>query len=266
MERKVNSQLARGIVKNLKYIPVIIGRVKNWPTYFLYYLGLRQGGGKFIMRNGAVIQDVEGTASGTIAVVFVRNHYGSVKGMATILEIGANIGVFAIYAATENPHVTLYSYEPAKANYDVLVKNIERNGYCDRVKTFNFGAAARTEDRVLNHASSPLRSFSDLDSAAAGETISCLSLSDILSRHKLAKVDLLKINAEGAEYEILYNSDPACFKKIDEIRLEYHKHDKEGFDLENLQNFLESHGYVRKHLYRQHDDEGFLWMSKLIEA
>ena len=58
------------------------------------------------------LRDKEGTLSGTIAVVFIRKQYGSIEGKSTIVEIGANVGTFAIYAASANPSVRLYSYEP----------------------------------------------------------------------------------------------------------------------------------------------------------
>ena len=65
MNRTMDAKLLVNIAKNTKYIPSIIGNIKNWPTYFLYYLGLRKGGAAFFFRNGATIRDQEGTASGT---------------------------------------------------------------------------------------------------------------------------------------------------------------------------------------------------------
>src|SRR3954467_1394643 len=108
MKRKVNAALFVKIAKNIKYLPAIIQNVENWPTYLLYYLGIRKGGGEFFFRNGAVIKDKEGTASGTIAVVFIRKQYGSIADKSTVVEIGANIGTFAIFAATTNRNVRLY--------------------------------------------------------------------------------------------------------------------------------------------------------------
>src|SRR6185503_13068779 len=133
MNRRVDAALFINMAKHAKYIPSIIRNIKNWPTYFLYYLGIKKGGGVFVFRNGATIRDNEGTASGTIAVVFIRKLYGSIVGKSTVVEIGANIGTFAIYAARNDSNVRLYSYEPIKANYDVLVRNIAANGYQDRI-------------------------------------------------------------------------------------------------------------------------------------
>jgi FkbM family methyltransferase len=263
MNRQLNAHLLLGIVKNAKYIPAIISHVKNWPTYFLYYLGVKKGGGTFILRNGVTISDREGTASGTIAVVFIRKQYGSITGKNTIVEIGANIGTFAVYAATSDSRVRLYSYEPIKANYDVLLKNIATNGCGDRITAFNMGVASRTEERMFYLASSPEHSLCKSDIPVNGTvTVDCLSLNDVLSNNSISKVDLLKVNAEGAEYEILYATPKECFDKIDEIRMEYHQQDQAGCNLASLRSFLETMGYTTTHLYEYKAGEGFLWMKR----
>jgi FkbM family methyltransferase len=262
MKRKVNAELFVKIAKNIQYLPAIIQNVENWPTYLLYYLGIRKGGAEFVFRNGAIIRDKEGTASGTIAVVFIRKQYGSIADKTTVVEIGANIGTFAIFAATTNTNVRLYSYEPIKANYDVLVANIKRNGYQGRIAAFNCGVASKTESREFYLMSSPEHSLFKGDGFGQGVRVDCVSLNDILSGNSIAKVDLLKINAEGAEYEILYSTPRECFNKIDEIRLEYHELPSDGHNLHDLRSFLEGLGYFMTHLYRYKDDEGFLWMKK----
>jgi FkbM family methyltransferase len=262
MDRKLNAGLFVGIAKNAKYIPSIISNVVNWPTYFLYYMGIRKGGGEFFLRNGAVIRDTEGTASGTIAVVFIRKHYGSVVGKSTVVEIGANIGTFAVYAATDNKNARLFSYEPIKANYDVLVKNIAENGYQDRIKPFNLGVASKTEKREFYLASSPEHSFTKGEAGAHSISVDCLTLSDILKNNGIDRVNLLKINCEGAEYEILYSTTKECFDKIDEIRMEYHEHKSENYNLEFLTSFLEKFGFRTTYLYRHTAHEGFLWMKR----
>lgn len=263
MNRQLNGRLLVSIAKNAKYIPTILWKVKNWPTYFLYYFRIKKGGGTFFLRNGVTITDREGTASGTIAVVFIRKQYGSVIGKRTIVEIGANIGTFSVYAATSDPNIRLYSYEPIKANYDVLLKNVASNGCKDRVTAYNKGVASRTEKRTFYLASSPEHSFCKSDAPVNGTiTVDCLSLEDILRDNSISKVDLLKVNAEGAEYEILYAASRDCFQKIDEIRMEYHQQDEPRHNVEQLISFLESMGYATTHLYKYKAGEGFLWMKR----
>src|SRR5688572_6432230 len=98
MQRKLDAALFVAIARHAKYIPSTVRTIKNWPTYFLYYLGIKQGGASYFFRNGATLSDKEGTLSGNIAVVFIRRHYWPVTDKAVVVEIGANIGTFAIYA------------------------------------------------------------------------------------------------------------------------------------------------------------------------
>lgn len=264
MERRLNRNLLTGIVKNAKYIPSIVSTIRNWPTFFLYYLGLRKDDATYFFRNGITLSDRQGAASGTIAVVFIRKQYGSIEGKSVIVEIGANVGTFAIYAAAKNPGVRLYSYEPIPENYEALIRNINKNGLQDRVSTFNLGVAGASGKRdFLYLASSPEHSFIKTEGYDHAVAIDCLSLREILDSNSLAKVDLLKINAEGAEYEILYSAPQECFDRIDEIRMEYHDgQNVEKHDLAHLKIFLEQAGYVTTHLYQHTPLEGFIWLKR----
>lgn len=262
MERKLDRRLLVGMVRNLRYIPHIPLNIKNWPTYVLYYLGLKKGGATYLLRNGTTLRDKEGTASGTIAVVFIRRQYGSIPKGSIIVEIGANIGTFALYAAAADANVRIYSYEPIRANFEVLLDNIAANGFQERIKAFNLGVAGTSGSREFYLASSPEHSFVKNDESARGVTVECVTLRDILASNRLDRVDLLKLNAEGAEYEILYSTPKECFDKIEEIRMEYHGHRVDKYDLAHLKGFLEQSGYVTTHLYRHTHDEGFMWLKK----
>lgn len=262
MNRRFNAAFVANVVRHAKYVPSIVRQISNWPTYFIYYLGLKQGGGAYFFRNGIVIRDREGTASGTIAVVFIRRQYGAVTGKSTIVEIGANIGTFSVYAASSEQNARIYSYEPVKTNYDVLVNNITANGYKDRIKTFNLGVASRAGNRDFYLSSSPEHSMYANDATAMRHTVACVTLKDILDQNALTKVDLLKINAEGAEYEILYATPPEYFERIDEIRLEYHEQSGADNNLDGLTRFLAACGYSTTHLYEHTSHEGFLWVKR----
>jgi FkbM family methyltransferase len=144
----------------------------------------------------------------------------------------------------------------------MLVRNIANNGYQDRITPFNLGVASRTETREFYLTSSPEHSFFKPENSHRSVEIKCESLSDILRRNSLSRVDLLKLNCEGAEYEILYSTPKECFDTIDEIRMEYHGHKTAKYNLEDLMSFLEGFGYETTHLYKYKDDEGFLWMKK----
>ncbi len=63
-------------------------------------------------------------------------------------DIGANVGVYTLYAAARGLQV--FAFEPAAVNYFVLVKNIEINGIEDRASSLNLALHEKTELSVLN--------------------------------------------------------------------------------------------------------------------
>lgn len=50
-----------------------------------------------------------------------------VKNSNTILDIGANTGVYSLVAATVNNHAKVYAFEPVKRTSDILKQNLELN-------------------------------------------------------------------------------------------------------------------------------------------
>lgn len=87
----------------------------NWITHFRWYL--------------FKIKDQE--------VRYFINKY--VKEDDVFFDIGANVGVFSIYAAKKKPKAAVYSFEPEYSNLYVLKDNIYHNGLNDRVKIYGIG-------------------------------------------------------------------------------------------------------------------------------
>ncbi|MFN8445379.1 MAG: hypothetical protein U0175_31610 [Caldilineaceae bacterium] len=62
--------------------------------------------------------------------VFLKQEYlGNIlalKDCRYVVNIGANIGMFTRFAKLRNLALVIHAFEPIKATYDVLVKNIER--------------------------------------------------------------------------------------------------------------------------------------------
>ena len=59
------------------------------------------------------------------------------------IDIGSNLGIATIIMAKLNPQSTIYSFEPFKKAYDMLVNNIKLNSLTN-VKTFNLAVSNKT--------------------------------------------------------------------------------------------------------------------------
>ena len=161
-----------------------------------------------------------------------------------IINIGAHIGGFSIIAGKEIKNSRIYSFEPLKENYDLLNENIKLNKMSN-IKTYNLAVSNRRGELDLF--------FQEGDTGGAGISdifptkwfiegrlkqtkVNCITLADVFEENKIDECDLLKIDAEGSEYKILYT---APFEKIKNIVLEYHA----NIDVSSLKAFLESCGF-----------------------
>ena len=262
MKRGFHRWASFNTLKYIIYFPVIIKKIKNWPAFMLNYLGLTNGGNKYIFRNGIEIFDREGSLTGIIAVVFIRENYGKIENPSVIVDIGANIGVFSIYAAAEAKNAIIYAFEPVQSNYDLLLQNIKNNALSDRIKTFKLGIASKAGTRKIRLSSCTMHSMVDDGTNQKTDNIDCITLADIIKKNRLSKIDLLKMNCEGAEYEILYSTGIDCFEKISDIRLEYHNIDTDQKNANHLESFLASMGYCTTKIWTISKEDGFLWMRR----
>lgn len=65
------------------------------------------------------------------------------------LDVGANVGLHTLTAATSNSDIEIYSFEPEPNNYQNLIKNISLNE-CFNVRPFKMGLGNISENKVLN--------------------------------------------------------------------------------------------------------------------
>jgi FkbM family methyltransferase len=86
-------------------------------------------------------------------------------------DVGANVGVFSLYAAATR-NLSVLSFEPLAANFHVLAKNIQLNGFSERVTAYCVALAGATELGVLN-----------MESAAMGAALSHFGQPGEMSRY-----------------------------------------------------------------------------------
>jgi len=203
--------------------------------------------------------DGRGTLAGTIAVVFIRREYGPMQDYRTIIDIGANMGCFTVYAALTCPNAEIYCFEPEERNFEVLTQNIAINSLEGRVRAFQCAIAASSGDREMAIGESPLNSLVPLEACGTHQTVRCTTLRDFFIQNKLETVDFLKMNCEGAEYEIFESCTREDFDRMPCIRLEYHNLGSAKQTGEWLAKHLESQGYQIEHFTCYLEESGFIW-------
>lgn len=136
----------------------------------------------------------------------------------TIVDVGANVGAFAIAARNEFPLATIHCYEPNPK----LEPNLKMQAYAVGAKCFMEGVGAQSGhfsfDQQQNETLDS-ESVSIVDFTKAGN-VEIVSLAQVIERIG-GKVDLLKLDCEGSEWPIL--KDLESLKKVKYLAMEYHR-------------------------------------------
>lgn len=244
LQRRLTDLASAEALRHLRYVPRVIRRVKNWPRFLLAYARVDDRATVFELRSGLRIRTRSGVDASTIAVVFIKDDYGTGVASGTVIDVGANIGAFALLAATTGARRVI-AYEPVSTTCEQLQTNVALNGLTDRITVHNAGVAARREERTIaiSRHGSP---FATLYSAGGPhETISCVSLDDAFAENDVGHCDILKLDCEGAEFEILYEASDQVLRRITRIYLEFHERPG-GDELSGaaLVQFLAKHGFA----------------------
>jgi FkbM family methyltransferase len=140
-----------------------------------------------------------------------------------IVDIGANIGAFAVACGMRSRSGTVYAYEPCPDNFRLLEENIARN--CPGM--------VQARRLAVHRDCSPRTLYLDPEHSGAHSVyekrwahdaigIDCVSLAAILASIG-RPVDILKIDAEGSEYEILFACPQLVRRQVRTIVMEAHR-------------------------------------------
>lgn len=123
-----------------------------------------------------------------------------------ILDIGSNIGASILFFHEQFPAARIYGFEPNPDTFQVLQKNV---GSLPSVEVFNYGLGAADANVAVPFDGADFSRFMSQDRTAEWSgplsPTSCLikHSGDVVRNLGLTKADLIKIDCEGAEYDVL---------------------------------------------------------------
>jgi len=196
---------------------------------------------------------------------------------ATVVDIGANIGLFSLFVMSRCTNPRIYAFEPAPTVYDLLKANCD--AYGSNVRAVNAGVSDKSKSATLTfyEKSSVFSSFHSDETedraaiqtvvrnvlhseSVAGESLEeyvneltadrlrrtthecqMTSVSDIIRENRIDRIDLLKIDAEKSELEIINGIQDSDWPKIDQIVIEIHDRTREA--VKRIENLLIEKGY-----------------------
>jgi FkbM family methyltransferase len=157
-----------------------------------------------------------------------------------IVDIGANVGIVSFYLATKYPLSKIYSYEPHHVNFRNLKGGIKSNGLWN-IEAYELGVWSKgtTEMDIMLCPENSGGSSHWLSSGVPSRVRLC-TLSQIVHSHSLERIDFLKIDCEGAEWEIFKDFELPC--PVGRLFIEIHLWgtNKTQKDLEIFQEGLKS--------------------------
>jgi FkbM family methyltransferase len=146
-----------------------------------------------------------------------------------IVDLGANIGDETVKFAMRHPSAKIIAVEPEPGNFSLLVNNAKPYG--DRVNPVCAGIWHRDARLSIIAGSSP-EAFSVVESPDGA--IKARSMVSLIKEFKIGRIDILKIDIEGAEFVLFENGSEDWLTMVDSIIIELSDVEKAG----SFQNFF----------------------------
>lgn len=180
----------------------------------------------------------------------------------TVIDVGGNNGYFTVFAGSKARSGNVFVFEPTPS----LAQAIRTNVALNNLKNVQVEEAAMAEsdghaDFFVSKVHNGMHSLIHRHDTDDKISVKKISLATFCKERGIKVVDHLKMDCEGAEYEILLKAPKELLRSIKRISLEYHD-DLTGYTHRDLVNHLnannftavEKNGYVyalnKEHLER----------------
>jgi FkbM family methyltransferase len=136
-----------------------------------------------------------------------------------MIDVGANYGFFSLISARlVGEQGTVVAFEPAKSTFEILERNLELNG-SPKIKALRMALSDKPGKlRLYHNADASRNSLAQSGSSQGFEEVEVRTLDSVVQELRLARIDFIKIDAEGADelvcrggLEVLKKYQPAVF-------------------------------------------------------
>lgn len=231
----------------------LMRNVQNWPSFVFWKWRGYPGTLEIVLRSGYRFEITPDSRT-EFKVVFMREDYTwpiplmDESETGTIVDLGANVGFFTLFAASRFPGRPVVSVEPYPPSAAALTANLRDNrlSNCRIVQaavsnmrgTVAFGSTSPVPNPV-NARITPNASIDGTQYVACPTT----TLDDLFREHVSGDVAFMKLDIEGAEYDVLYGASDASLARVRRIALETEELDADRRNTDALAAFLRSKGF-----------------------
>jgi FkbM family methyltransferase len=251
LARREFTTLKRSITRRIETIPVI-QRAYWWARRNYHGLRRQRAARRYFIDYGAYREALAMRSDGTVQITAAdgleftvrRNiddayilaemfldrpyvRYLNLRSDPVIVDIGGYIADFSLYAVKYLNARKVIVYEPSPKNFAILNRNVVNNDFEDRIEAVNMAVGDVPELILDTDQEDAEPAMVSLSLRSSGQRIPCVTLEELMRRHQLDTIDLLKLDCEGAEYPILLSLPLDLLTRIQNIALEYHE--VEGF-------------------------------------
>lgn len=140
-----------------------------------------------------------------------------------IIDAGANIGLASIYFSITYPHAKIIAVEPESSNYELLLENVKNytNVFCEKA-----GLWDKNTYLLISNPGTQKHSFK-VEESSTPQGIKAVTVDELMAKHQLPFIDIVKMDIEGAEKEV-FSNHPAWISKVGMIVIELHDKHKVG--------------------------------------
>ncbi len=172
---------------------------------------------------------------------------------SVVVDIGANVGFFSMLVLSKVKVKKVFAFEPIPSNLEIFQRTIAANPILQNSLVLTQAAVTGKPQSHLelhldgtNELTENASVFSGFESTHSVKiNVPSITFSEIFQKHKLEQIDFLKMDCEGSEFDIIYNTDPILLKRIKKMMVEVH--DIEGDKKNNVDyfsNYIKSLGFT----------------------
>jgi len=185
-------------------------------------MNFRLGEETFAMRVGRGQSDLQ-----TLIDVWVQKSYAAVQldEPTWIVDAGANVGYSARWFGREFPAAKIIAIEPDPENFRMLLRNTAKMPQVVAIRAAL--TAQPTRVRLQDPGGGGWAIRTEIADDSSDGTVRGMTVSEIMAEHGIGRIDLLKVDIEGAEREVLEASSD-WMPHVDALVAELHDRWKPG--------------------------------------
>jgi len=148
-----------------------------------------------------------------------------ISNLKTVLDIGANVGLFSLYMLQIRNCNRIYAIEPTKKAFDQLSESLkeEKSVSLHKLAIHNF--SGKSNIKIVEN-NSTISGFVDESHTYTDnivvEEVDVITLKKFIKDNNIINLDLIKIDIEGAEYDVIDSLSDEDLLISDRYLIEYH--------------------------------------------